>query len=278
MKRFKKIYVEITNICNLNCSFCNNNKRDKKFMNVSTFLHILDEIKPYTDYIYLHVKGEPLLNPNLDVFLDICDNNDILVNITTNGTLLSKSKDILKKHKCVRQINVSLHSENDEEDYFSNVFDSCDYLSENIYICYRLWTLRDNILDEKAEKIVEKLMRYYKIERNVARKLLFDKNIKIANNTFVDKSNLFDWPSLSNKHYSEGYCHGVIDHVGILVDGSVVPCCLDGEGVINLGNILSTPFVDIINSSRFIEMETGFKNKKCSEQLCQKCSFKDRFE
>ena len=84
MKKFKKIYIEITNVCNLNCSFCLNNKREKKFMSVSDFSHIIKEIKPYTDYVYLHVKGEPLLNPNLDLFLDICDSNKIKVNIFDN--------------------------------------------------------------------------------------------------------------------------------------------------------------------------------------------------
>lgn len=278
MKKFKKIYVEITNICNLSCSFCLNNKREKKFMNVSDFSHIIDEIKPYTDYIYLHVKGEPLLNPNLDVFLDICDNSNIAVNITTNGTLLNKNKDVLKKHKCVRQINVSLHSENDEEDYFEMVFSACDYLKDNIYICYRLWTLHDNVLDSKAEKIVAKIIKHYNLEEEVIKKILFEDNVKITNNIFINKANMFEWPNMKSRHATDGYCHGTIDHVGILVDGTVVPCCLDGEGVINLGNVLSTSFVDIINSERFLNMKNNFENNICVEKLCKKCTFKDRFE
>ena len=278
MKKFKKVYVEITNMCNLSCSFCHNTKREKKFMNVSDFSHIINEIKPYTNYIYLHVKGEPLLNPNLDVFLDVCDNSNILVNITTNGTLLNKNKDILKKHKCVRQINVSLHSENDEEDYFESVFSSCDYLNEKVYICYRLWTLINNELDSKAEKILAKIIKHYDLKEDVIKKILFEDNVKVSNNTYVNKSNLFEWPDMKSKHSSDGYCHGAIDHIGILVDGTVVPCCLDGEGIVDLGNILSTPFVEIINSDRFKKIVDGFKNNICSESLCKKCRFKDRFK
>ena len=247
-------------------------------MNVSDFSHIIDEIKPYTDYIYLHVKGEPLLNPNLNVFLDICDNSNIAVNITTNGTLLNKNKDVLKRHKCVRQINVSLHSENDEEDYFEMVFSACDYLKDNIYICYRLWTLHDNVLDSKAEKIVAKIIKHYNLEEDVIKKILFEDNVKITNNIFINKANMFEWPNMKSRHATDGYCHGTIDHVGILVDGTVVPCCLDGEGVINLGNVLSTSFVDIINSERFLNMKNNFENNICVEKLCKKCTFKDRFE
>lgn len=277
MKKFKKVYIEITNICNLNCSFCLNNKREKKFMSVSDFSHIINEIKPYTDYIYLHVKGEPLLNPNLDIFLDICDNNNIKVNITTNGTLLKKNFDILKKHKCLRQINVSLHSENEVDDYFDDVFLVCKSLSEHVYISYRLWTLNDLVLDNNSREVVDNIISEYNLSPELVEKVYKEKQIKICENTYINKDNLFEWPSMKSKYNSDGYCHGIIDHIGILVDGTVVPCCLDGDGVINLGNILSTDFVDILNSDRFISMRDNFKNNLCSEELCKKCRFKDRF-
>ena len=278
MKKFKKIYIEITNACNLNCSFCLNNKREKKYMNVANFLHIINEIKDYTNYIYLHVKGEPLLNPNLDIFLDICDKNNIFVNITTNGILLKKKFDILDKHKCIRQINVSLHCENDIEDYFDSIFSVCKSLSNRIYISYRLWTLKNNVLDKKSTEIVEKIISSYSLSTIIVDKLYKDKQVKICTNTYVNKDNIFKWPDISSNHASNGYCHGSIDHIGILVDGTVVPCCLDGEGCINLGNILLTDFVDIITSERFINMRNGFMNNVCVEDFCKKCEFKDRFK
>lgn len=277
MKKFKKIYVEITNVCNLNCSFCLNNKREKKFMSVSDFSHIIKEIKPYTDYIYLHVKGEPLLNPNLDLFLDICDSNKIKVNITTNGTLLKKNYEVLRKHKCLRQINVSLHSENDNEDYLDDVFIVCKNLSDSVYISYRLWTLNDLVLDKTSTEVVEEIISAYKLSSDIVEKVYRDKQIKICENTYINKDNLFEWPNIKNKRESNGYCHGTIDHVGILVDGTVIPCCLDGEGIVDLGNILSTSFGDILSSERFMLISDSFKNNLCSEELCKKCRFKDRF-
>lgn len=277
MKKFKKIYIEITNICNLNCSFCLNNKREKKFMSVSDFSNIIKEIKPYTDYVYLHVKGEPLLNPNLDIFLDICDNNKIKVNITTNGTLLKKNFDILKKHKCLRQINVSMHSENEVDDYFDDVFMVCKNLASDVYISYRLWTLNDLVLDDKSKEVIDEIISEYKLSPELVEKVYKEKQIKICENTYINKDNLFEWPNLNNKHNSDGYCHGAIDHLAILVDGTVVPCCLDGEGIVDLGNILSTAFVDILDGERFLKMRESFKNNLCSEDLCRTCKFKDRF-
>lgn len=277
MKKFKKIYIEITNVCNLNCSFCLNNKREKKFMSVSDFSYIIKEIKPYTDYIYLHVKGEPLLNPNLDLFLDICDSNKIKVNITTNGTLLKKNYEVLRKHKCLRQINVSLHSENDNEDYLDDVFSVCKNLSDSVYISYRLWTLNDLVLDKTSTEVVEEIISSYKLSTDIVEKVYRDKQIKICENTYINKDNLFEWPNINSKRESNGYCHGTIDHVAILVDGTVIPCCLDGEGIVNLGNVLSTSFGDILSSDRFMLINDSFKKNLCSEELCKKCRFKDRF-
>ena len=128
-KRFKKIYIEITNICNLNCSFCKRTTKTKRSMTIDEFKMVIDKIKPYTDYVYLHVQGEPLLHKDLEEILLICEKNDIKVNITTNGTLIHNFVEIFKSSKAIRQINISLHSENNKEDYFDNVFKACKELS-----------------------------------------------------------------------------------------------------------------------------------------------------
>ena len=275
--RFKKIYIEITNSCNLNCSFCNNNKRDKRFMTISQFEHIINQVGPYTDYVYLHVKGEPLLHPNLEKILEICDNNKIKVNITTNGTLIRQKEDILSRFNCIRQINVSLHSENNIPTYFEDIFSICKKLSSKMYISYRLWTLKEYKLDKKSTAIVEKIIDEYHLSSEIVDKLKTNYQIKIDFNTFVNKDNLFEWPTLNNDETSHNFCHGLSTHFGILVDGTVVPCCLDGEGVVNLGNIFEEDLNDILDSDRVNNIVESFKNNKCSEELCEKCSFKNRF-
>jgi len=275
--KFKKIYIEITNNCNLNCSFCNNNKRTKKFMSVSEFKHIIENIKPYTDYIYLHVKGEPLLHPDLEEILNICSNNNIKVNLTTNGTLLKKREDILLNAKCLRQINVSLHSENNLKTYFEDIFSVTRKLNDRVYISYRLWTLNNYKLDEKSTETVNKIINEYSLSTEMVEKLKNVPSLKIDFNTYVDKENLFQWPDMEKTEQNNGFCYGLTTHFGILVDGTVIPCCLDGEGIINLGNIFKEDLKEILESARVKKIITEFKNNKCSEELCLKCSFKNRF-
>lgn len=276
-KRFKKIYVEITNKCNLNCSFCSELKKEQKEMSIDEFKIVISKIKDYTDYIYLHVKGEPLLHSKLDEILSICDMELIKVNITTNGTLLNDRKNILLKHNCIRQINVSLHSENKKDNFFEEVFRVCKELSTKMFINYRLWNLKDNILDKKSTLIVDKIIGYYNLSTDFVEKIKNSNNIKIDNNTFISINNLFDWPDINLNLDIDYKCYGLIYHIGILSDGTVVPCCLDSNGVINLGNIFNNNLNEILNSEIVENMINGFNNNKSYHILCKNCNFRDRF-
>lgn len=277
-KRFKKIYVEITNKCNLNCSFCSEVKKNKKEMTIDEFKIVISKIKEYTDYIYLHIKGEPLLHSKLDEILTICDNENINVNITTNGTLLKDRKDILLRHNSVRQINISLHSENNKENYFEDVFSTCKVLSTKMFINYRIWNLKDKKLDKNSTIVVDKILNYYNLSTDFVEKLKNLDNIKIDNNTFVNINNLFDWPDISLNLNIDSKCYGLINHIGILSDGTVVPCCLDSNGVINLGNIFKDDLKDILNSQLVVDMINGFKNNKSVCLLCKNCNFRERLK
>ena len=275
-KRFSKIYVEITNKCNLNCSFCSKDDLKKKEMSPDEFRIVIDKIKKYTDNIYLHVKGEPLLHSKLDEILTICDDNNINVRITTNGTLLEKNKDILLKHP-IKQINVSLHSENNMKDYFERVFNTCDILSNTIAIIYRIWTLPSLKLEKLSTNIVDKIVNHYKLSTNIVDKIMHDKNIKITENIYIDKDYEFNWPEISDKKSDIGTCLGTKSHVAILSNGNVTPCCLDSKGIITLGNIFKDSLTDIINSSLFTSINNGFKNNRITHDLCKSCTYRYRF-
>ena len=276
-KRFSKIYVEITNYCNLNCSFCSNDFIPKKEMSIDEFKIVINKIKDYTDSVYLHVKGEPLLHSNLDKILDICDDNNIKVNITTNGTMLKNKKNVLFKHK-IKQINVSLHSENNNSNYFENVFDTCDELSKNTTIVYRIWALSTLEIKDISTKIVDKIKKHYSLSTDIVNKIITDKNIKIKDNIYVDKNLEFDWPKITDNKNSFGTCLGTKTHIAILSNGTITACCLDSNGVINLGNIYTDNLSDVLKTTKFIEINNGFKNNKIINDLCKSCTYRNRFK
>ena len=276
-KRFKKIYIEITNRCNLNCSFCGKNKRDYRDMSLLEFKLVINKIKKYTDYIYLHVKGEPLLYSNLDSLLSICDNTNIKVNITTNGVFLKEKLSVLMNHFCIRQINISLHSENNKKNYFLDVFSSGKVLSTKMFISYRIWDLEEYKLNKKSTEIVNKIIEFYNLSPVIVDKLYNDKNIKIASNTFVNKENIFTWPDVDNDILVDGFCYGLKTHIAILSNGDIVPCCLDANGEIKLGNIFEDSLDDVLNGDIYKSLLKSFKDNKAIHPLCKSCNFKNRF-
>lgn len=284
MKKFKKVYIEISNICNLSCSFCPETRRKKEVMDLARFSHILDEIEPYTDYIYLHIKGEPLLHQELDSILNISEQKGFKVNITTNGTLINNVQDKLLDKKALRQINFSLHSFegefNENVKYFGDIFDYIKLIKDSsIIISLRLWNLdEDNVNKARNRKLLELIEKEFSLDYKIEDLVLSGRGYKIANNVYLNQDYEFKWPDLQEEEDDGiGFCHGLRDHVGILVDGTVIPCCLDGEGVINLGNIDNNNFRDIINSRRARQIYDGFSKRIAIEELCRKCGFRRKF-
>ena len=275
--KFKKVYIEITNACNLNCSFCIKDNRIKKSMSVYEFENILKKIDSYTDYIYLHVKGETLIHNNLDEILSLTSKYNKYVNITTNGVFLKDKVDILKKYKNIRQINISLHSENNKTNYIEDIMEAVDNL-KNIFIVYRFWTLKDNKLDTKMLECLDKIKEKYFITDEVYNIIIKGNNVKINNNIYINKDKEFEWPSLSNDYYNErGFCYGLKNQIGILVDGTITVCCLDSFGVSNLGNIFVDDIETIMNSEKVKNIIKGFNDRKVYLDICRHCSYKERF-
>ena len=264
MKKFKKIYVEITNMCNLNCSFCSKDKRLKKQLSLSEFEHILNKIDNYTDYLYLHVKGEPLLHSDFGSILNLCKKYNKQVNITTNGTLLNKQIDEILNSSVVRQVNISMHSFKDSS--IKEILDCSKKMSDKgIYVVFRFWVYND-----LQNSLISEITKYFNCEINNNLN-----NTKIIDNVYINKDEEFIWPSLDNKQIREkGTCLGLKTHIAILSDGTVIPCCLDSSGIINLGNIFDEELETILNKERTKNLIIGFNNNKLCEELCQKCGFK----
>lgn len=290
MKRFKKFYIEITNVCNLSCKFCPVTKRKGEFMSVDTFSKILEEIKPYAEYIYFHVKGEPLLHPEIHKFLDLAWERGFKVNITTNGTLINQVKDKIINKPALRQVNFSLHSfdgnnlDKDKEEYINNIisFTKEAISSTKVLISLRLWNLdKDNEVNinrNRNRALLHIIEDEFNLDYIIEEKIVPGRGIKISDRVYVNQDHEFQWPDLKEEEdEGKGFCYGLRNQIAILVDGTVVPCCLDGEGIINLGNINQTHFSEIIEGERAKNILEGFSRRCAVEELCRKCGYRKKF-
>lgn len=287
MGKYKKVYIEINNVCNLKCNFCPETKRQAGLMGLKEFSHVITEIKPFTEYVYFHIMGEPLLHPHLDKFLLICNENGLKVNITTNGTLLNEKKELLFNAPALRKVSISLHSFEANEKagslrhYLEQAVNFAVEASGNGIICeFRLWNFDaaemkgSNTLNMDISSFLEQALALdFSIEEAMAE----NSNIKLKNYIYLQKAEKFQWPDIKREHIRERvFCYGLRDQFGILVDGTVVPCCLDSEGSIPLGNVFKQPLSEILGSQRARRMYDGFTARTASEELCRKCGYAER--
>lgn len=280
--QFERIYVEIGNVCNLSCSFCAGTSRPKKQMTEDEFRHIAHQLKGYTNHLYFHVMGEPLLHPLLEQFLRISKENGFSVCITTNGTLLPKSEEVLLNNAdCIHKIAVSLHAQegNDRQDdgYIQNAIEFArKAANKDIFVVLRLWN------QDSAEGIGRNTQNGH-IERMLQKAFPTPwtprpKGFRLDRYIFLEYDGVFTWPTESKaQSCSEGFCHGLLDQLAVLADGTVVPCCLDANGEIPLGNLFECSLQELLEQPRVTGMRDGLRRGELVEALCQKCTFSRRF-
>ena len=272
-----RIYLEITNVCNFDCTFCHKTKREKKLMTRQELEALLDKIEGKAKHLYFHLMGEPLTHPELPEFIKMATEREFKPMITTNGTLLSRRGDEILSAGELHKINISLHSfEGDDDDkyrkYLKEIADfSIKAASAGTIVVLRLWNkgfdggnndvaldfLRENIEGEWAENT---------------------RGLRIREKLFLEWGDRFGWPDKdADIQGDEVTCYGLRDHFGILSDGTVVPCCLDSDGVISLGNIFTDDIDRVLSSDRAVAMKHGFECRRATEELCKRCQYAQRF-
>ena len=280
---YSRVYVEITNTCNMHCSFCHGTSRQSKSMTLGEFARIIGNLKGITEYLYLHVLGEPLTHPMLPTFIEYATKSGFKVAITTNGTLLDKLGDALILCKTYK-VNISLHSfekfsaPEKHKAYIKSCLEFADKASQNGVLCVlRLWNREENQSeDQKALNDITLQL----IKEHFGNEWAFGtRGARIRNKLHLEYGDRFEWPDSNRELLGDKvFCHGLSDHFGILSDGTVIPCCLDADGAISLGNIFESDIRSILSSERAIAIKKGFNEKKAVEELCKRCPYARRFK
>lgn len=253
-------------------------------MNEVLFSKIIREIAPMTERILFHVKGEPLLHPDIEKFLYIAGKENSKIELTTNGVLIKDAYYLLNYPSLV-QINFSLHSllsayKDEGVEKALEILDFTKRASEirpDLYINLRFWDM-DNIISVPDNEIlteIKKVFHFNLAEINIKERKKFNLHKRISLNFDTQ----FIWPSYDNDFTNlNGFCYGLNSHFAVLACGTVIPCCLDGEGILALGNINEMPLNVILKSERALNIKEGFNSFQLREKLCRKCGFVNRFK
>ena len=287
--KFYRIYIELTNICGLRCSFCPTKNLPKSTMDLDFFETIVQQARNFTKEIACHVFGDPLILSNLEEYLNIIHKYDMKAVLTTSGYFMKKHSYSTLFHPAIKQINISLNAFNKNdtaisfEQYIEPILNLCYKKvkqKKEIFINLRMWNL-DEIMSEREfnQQVFDKLSSFFNIELDLnTLNPNKTKSMRLDNKVLLHFDNYFEWPSLQNPIYGHGTCQGLNSHIAILASGVVVPCCLDSQGVMPLGDIKNKSLQEILFDKRAIDIRDGFHKNICIEELCQKCSYKDRFK
>lgn len=280
MPRFQKVYLEITSCCNMHCSFCPGTSRAPRFMTAAEFTHLAEKLRPYTDYLYLHLMGEPLLHPELAEMLRISGELGFRVNITTNGTLLPQQKEPLLHAPALRKVSISLHSweanDGPEGDYYTACINfAAEAAAAGKLAALRLWNLDGDTPGENTQNgaILQMLQERFPCEWKPTRD-----GFCLADHLYLEYGERFEWPEWQAEESEKvQFCYALRDQMGVLCDGTVVPCCLDHNGDLALGNLFTQPLEEILSSPRATALYEGFSRRTPSEAFCRRCGYAKRF-
>lgn len=299
--KFDRVYIEISNVCNLKCDFCPEVQRESRSMSLELFRHVISQVRPLTKEVTFHVMGEPLNHPLLPEFIQHCNEQGVVIQLTTNGTLLGASNlQSALMNPAIRQINFSLQSltaqnKNQSEKelsalrdrYLSRIFDfTRRALVERpeLYINFRLWNMGTSADTEEANQFfLEPIAREFGFQLRTPVDVAFRKSRHVVGRLYMHFDSRFEWPTVAAPiRQTVGFCYALRNHFAVLADGEVVPCCLDKEAQISLGRLGFDPSCEtidkILSSSRAQKLRLGFDRGELCERLCQSCQYIERFE
>lgn len=277
---FGRAYIEITNRCNRNCTFCPGTRRPLRDMTISAFELLLPELKKNVRMIFLHLMGEPLLHPGLQDMLDCCAEFKMPVNITTNGTLIAPEMEAILLHPSIRQINISFHAlESDETDILNRIFKFTRLAllkRPQLYVNYRFW---NSGADHQNHLLFEKIAAAFQVDSTRLTPQTGKRSAVISGRLYIHGADRFEWPVHSSADSDgQGYCLGMIDQLGVLADGTLVPCCLDSDGNVPLGNVFQTPLSELLMTRAVRDIQNGFRCGEVRHPFCRSCSYRRRFQ
>lgn len=270
-KPFRRIFIEITNHCNLTCGFCAHSARPKISMTPRFFEHALNQAAPLAGQLSLHVLGEPFTHPDFPRLLALCSERGVKINLVTNGTLLCRFGADLFRAPCLRQVSISLHAlgglaPGAREAALADIIRFCKTRSEKIIASLRL-------RGDQAGEFEQAVKTRFFSEFGISEPKFERGAVKLAAGVYFNTGGLFDWPGTANANTRKQACLGLRHNCAILSDGRVTPCCADFDGHMTLGTIAQTPLADIVNSPAAQALRAALASAETLPPFCRGCGF-----
>lgn len=271
-----RCYIEITNVCNLNCDFCPKHHRASRQMTLDEFDLLTDRVRGEVCFLYFHLMGEPLLHPLLPQFIVMARRKGFKTVLTSNGTLLRRTTGLLETLPHKIQLSLHSHEANAKGQLGAYVDEVMRFATQaaqrGTCVVLRLWNQGGK--DRENEELMSLMATYVPRPWH-----LRPDGYRLCDNLYLEFDRKFAWPQLAPSSADscepnskpQLFCKALVKQIGVLVDGSLVPCCLDHDGDVILGNLYVQSLQDILHSPRARALVEGFFHHRATEKLCQNC-------
>ena len=266
-----RCYIEITNVCNLNCDFCPKHRRASRQLTIDEFDLLTEKLRGRVIFLYFHLMGEPLLHPHLPEFIRMAREQGFRTVLTSNGTLLDKLPSPNTHHPLPHKVQLSLHSHESNgkgilAEYIDKVMQfAIPAAKQGTCVVLRLWNQggRESENEEVMQLLGQYIPKPWKERPD---------GYRLCENLYLECDRKFEWPEAREDDATHDvFCKALHKQIGVLSNGSLVPCCMDHDGDITLGNLLTQSLDEILESPRAKAMIGGFQHHRATELLCQNC-------
>lgn len=268
-KMIDRCYIEITNTCNLDCHFCPKHQRKRRQLSAEEFDLLMDKVRGKVCFLYFHLMGEPLLHPLLPQFITMAREKGFKTVLTSNGTLLHRAMNLLDTLPHKVQLSLHSHESNARGELSSYMEEVMNFATQaaakGTCVVLRLWN--QGGMDKENELVMDYIAEY--VPRPWKER---PDGFRLCDNLYLEFDRKFEWPSANaSSAKREVFCKALLKQIGVLSDGSLVPCCLDHNGDVVLGNLFHQSLEEILSSPRAQAMIEGFQHHTATEALCQNC-------
>lgn len=268
-KMIDRCYIEITNTCNLDCHFCPKHQRKRRQLSAEEFDLLTDKVRGKVCFLYFHLMGEPLLHPLLPQFITMAREKGFKTVLTSNGTLLHRAMNLLDTLPHKVQLSLHSHESNARGELSSYMEEVMNFATQaaakGTCVVLRLWN--QGGMDKENEQVMDYIAEY--VPRPWKER---PDGFRLCDNLYLEFDRKFEWPSANaSSAKREVFCKALLKQIGVLSDGSLVPCCLDHNGDAVLGNLFHQSLEEILSSPRAQAMIEGFQHHTATEALCQNC-------
>jgi radical SAM protein with 4Fe4S-binding SPASM domain len=280
----KGALIEINNTCNLNCAMCNTQlaKRKRGLMAPEVFALALEQLSSVgIKSVGLHTVGEPFMYKNIEILLQIAQDKNINIWLSTNGQFPQKIRQVYNNFPA---ISYRFSIDGAQKTTYEHIRQGANFEK----LIESLETIREINKNKRDFNILIEVGSIISMENIYELPLFFSTYGKYC---FPHKINfhILDGLSPDKKYFQSSFpfpnlirhmvpCDMIFESIAITYSGKVTLCCRDYEEELVVGDIKDNKLSTIWNSQEADLIRRKHINKeKLDISACQSCYGPHRF-